>query len=61
MTGNAADLFDDQKNRVVVAIHPNFADALHIASSAHAERFVTFDAKLVKRAKRVSKLEVAVV
>ena len=38
----------------------DFADALHIASSAHAERFVTFDAKLVKRAKRASTLEVAV-
>ena len=38
----------------------DFADALHIASSAQAERFVTFDAKLVKRARRVSTLEVAV-
>jgi len=38
----------------------DFADALHIASSAHAERFVTFDAKLVKRAKRASALEVSV-
>ena len=36
----------------------DFADALHIASSAHAERFVTFDAKLVKRARRASTLEV---
>ena len=39
----------------------DFADALHIASSAHAERFVTFDAKLVKRARRASILEVAAV
>ena len=38
----------------------DFADALHIASSAPAERFVTFDARLVKRAKRASTLEVAV-
>ena len=38
----------------------DFADALHISSSAHAERFVTFDAKLVKRARRASTLEVAV-
>lgn len=39
----------------------DFADALHIASSAQAKRFVTFDARLVKRAKRVSTLEVAAV
>ena len=38
----------------------DFADALHIASSAQAERLVTFDTKLVKRAKRASTLEVAV-
>jgi predicted nucleic-acid-binding protein len=38
----------------------DFADALHICSSAHAERFVTLDAKLVKRARRASTLEVAV-
>jgi predicted nucleic-acid-binding protein len=31
-----------------------FADALHLASSAHADRFVTFDARLVKRAARVA-------
>jgi predicted nucleic-acid-binding protein len=37
----------------------DFADALHLSSSAHAERFVTFDAKLVKRARRASPLEVA--
>ena len=37
----------------------DFADALHIASSAQAERFVTFDARLVKRARRASTLEVA--
>jgi len=38
----------------------DFADALHISSSAHAERFVTLDAKLVKRARHASTLEVAV-
>ena len=38
----------------------DFADALHIASSAQIERFVTFDARLAKRAKRASTLEVAV-
>ena len=32
----------------------DFADALHVASSAHAERFVTFDARLVKSARRAS-------
>ncbi len=37
----------------------DFADALHIASSAQVERFVTFDARLVKRARRASTLEVA--
>ena len=31
-----------------------FADALHLASSTHADRFVTFDARLVKRAARVA-------
>jgi predicted nucleic-acid-binding protein len=31
-----------------------FADALHLASSAHAGKFVTFDARLVKRAARVA-------
>ena len=31
----------------------DFADALHVASSAHADRFVTFDRQLVKRAARV--------
>jgi predicted nucleic-acid-binding protein len=31
-----------------------FADALHVASSAHGGRFVTFDARLVKRAARVA-------
>ena len=30
-----------------------FADALHLASSTPADRFVTFDARLVKRAARV--------
>jgi predicted nucleic-acid-binding protein len=31
-----------------------FADALHVASSAQAVRFVTFDTRLVKRAARVA-------
>jgi predicted nucleic-acid-binding protein len=38
----------------------DFADALHITSSAQAERFATFDTKLVKLAKRASPIEVAV-
>jgi len=37
----------------------DFADALHLASSEGAERFVTFDAQLVKRAPKVSPLPVA--
>ncbi len=37
----------------------DFADALHIASSAQVDRFMTFDARLAKRAARVSRLEVA--
>ncbi len=32
----------------------DFADALHVASAAHTERFVTFDAALIARASRVS-------
>jgi len=36
----------------------DFADALHLASSASATRFVTFDAKLVKRARKVAPLPV---
>ena len=37
----------------------DFADALHLTSSASAERFVTFDGKLVKRARKVAPLPVA--
>ncbi len=37
----------------------DFADALHLASSAGAERFVTFDATLMKRARKVAPLPVA--
>lgn len=37
----------------------DFGDALHLASSADAVRFVTFDAKLVKRARTVAPLPVA--
>jgi len=36
----------------------DFADALHLASSAGAERFVTFDARLVKRLRKDSPLPV---
>jgi predicted nucleic acid-binding protein len=36
----------------------DFADALHLASSAAAERFVTFDAQLAKRAGRLSPVPV---
>jgi predicted nucleic-acid-binding protein len=36
----------------------DFADALHLASSAAAERFATFDAKLAKRARGVTALPV---
>ena len=32
----------------------DFADALHLASSVEASKFVTFDRDLVKRARRVS-------
>jgi predicted nucleic-acid-binding protein len=37
----------------------DFADALHVASSASAERFVTFDAGLVRLAKRTGTSGVA--
>ena len=37
----------------------DFADALHLAGGRAAERFVTFDAKVVKRAKRIADLRVA--
>jgi predicted nucleic-acid-binding protein len=52
----------------VPAVHPairmlehgiDFADALHMSSSAGAERFVTFDAKLVKRARNAAPVPVA--
>jgi predicted nucleic-acid-binding protein len=36
----------------------DFADALHLASSAQAERFATFDAKLITRARRATELTV---
>lgn len=39
----------------------DFADALHLASSIGAERFVTFDAKLVKRAARAGYSQVELV
>jgi len=38
----------------------DFADALHIASSTPAERYVTFDGRLAKRAAGVTPVEVAV-
>jgi predicted nucleic-acid-binding protein len=37
----------------------DFADALHIAASHRADRFATFDVKLVKRAKSLSNLHVS--
>jgi predicted nucleic-acid-binding protein len=37
----------------------DFADALHLASSAAAQEFVTFDAPLVKRARNGSPVPVA--
>ena len=36
----------------------DFADALHVASSGKSERFVTFDEKLVRRAKGRANVEV---
>src|SRR5439155_26651559 len=47
MTGNAADLFDDQKDRVAVAVHPNFPHALYMA------RAFAFAPELVARARPV--------
>ncbi len=37
----------------------DFADALHLAGSGGATRFVTFDRKLVRRARGAAKIEVA--
>jgi predicted nucleic acid-binding protein len=37
-----------------------FADALHVASSAHADRFVTLDSRLVRRSARRAPLTVAI-
>ena len=37
----------------------DFADALHVVSSSKAERFVTFDSRLVKRARSVTTVPVA--
>ncbi|MGE0873731.1 MAG: type II toxin-antitoxin system VapC family toxin [Burkholderiales bacterium] len=36
----------------------DFADALHLAGSVSSERFATFDAKLVKAAKKLDAVEV---
>lgn len=36
----------------------DFADALHVASSAGAERFVTFDRRLVRKAATIGGVEV---
>ena len=36
-----------------------FADALHVATSAGADRFVTFDARLIKRARKTSPVAVS--
>jgi predicted nucleic-acid-binding protein len=37
----------------------DFADALHLALSEEAETFVSFDARLVKRARRITSRAVA--
>lgn len=39
----------------------DFADALHLAASGQAQRFVTFDARFARRAKGVVPLEVVAV
>jgi predicted nucleic-acid-binding protein len=39
----------------------DFADALHLTSSASAERFGTFDEKLIKRAQGLSEVEPVVI
>ena len=36
----------------------DFADALHLASSSKAERFVTFEEKLTRQAKKRTTIEV---
>lgn len=38
----------------------DFADALHLALAADAEAFATFDARLAKRAKRISARKVSI-
>ena len=35
----------------------DFADALHLASSRRARRFATFDKKLIKRAEKLTDIE----
>lgn len=35
----------------------DFADALHLASSRHAGKFATFDKKLIKRAEKLTDIE----
>lgn len=35
----------------------DFADALHLAGSRHAGRFATFDKKLIKRAEKLTDIE----
>jgi predicted nucleic-acid-binding protein len=39
----------------------DFADALHLASSSKAERFVTFDEKLARQAKKRTTIEVTAI
>ena len=43
------------------AVGLDFADALHVAFSGSAERFATFDEKLIRRAKKISELSVLAV
>ena len=38
----------------------DFADALHLASLGEAERFATFDAKLAKKARKLTGVEILV-
>lgn len=39
----------------------DFADALHLAASGHAQRFATFDAKFARRAKGITPIEVVAI
>jgi predicted nucleic-acid-binding protein len=52
----------EQQNEIVEALDGferglDFADALHLASSRRAGRFATFDKKLIKRAEKLTDIE----